>query len=207
MLEALAYAYHTQNQDGKAVEVYRRILADSPENTGARYNLATLLWRMGEKDDALRQFQLLLDQTPDDLQALFQEGKLLLELGKAQESVSALERYLQERPEDVPAYMLLGDGYRLLERYDRALQAYSNALTHNEKLPEAWFYSALIYLTKIEDPERGLTALDQALGYGFKDPEKISALFDSPELLEKEKVRKLLEDRGVLPEAKAPAPQ
>jgi tetratricopeptide (TPR) repeat protein len=203
MLEALAYAYHAQGRDEQALASYERILELAPENTGARYNLAILLGKAGRGGEAVSQLQRLLELDPADLQALFQLGKLLAAEGRSGESVAALERYVQERPEDASAQSLLGDGYRKLERYDRALEAYAAALSLQEKLADARFYSAWIYLTRIEDPQAGLSALQQALEDGYADAGQIGALYESPGLVEKEKVRDLLAGRGLLP---APSP-
>ncbi len=205
MLEALAYAYHAQGQDEKALQSYERILELAPEHTGARYNLAILLGKAGRGGEAVSQLQRLLELEPADLQALFQLGRLLAGEGRSAESVDALERYVQQLPEDAAAQALLGDGYRRLEKYDRALQAYAAALTQQEKLAEARFYSALIYLTRIEDPQAGLAALQRALEDGFADRQQIAALYDSPKLVEKQQVRELLANRGLLP-ATAPVP-
>jgi tetratricopeptide (TPR) repeat protein len=155
MLEALAYAYHAQGQDQKALDSYESILSLAPENTAARYNLAILLGKAGRNAEAIPHLERLMELDPGDQQALYQLGRLLAGEGRTGESVAALERYVQERPEDAAAQALLGDGYRKLERYDRALEAYAAALTRQEKLAEARFYSALIYLTRIEDPQAG----------------------------------------------------
>ena len=45
LLEVLAFAYHGQDQDEKAIAVYQQILDVSPEQVDARYNLAVLLWK------------------------------------------------------------------------------------------------------------------------------------------------------------------
>jgi tetratricopeptide (TPR) repeat protein len=208
LLEALAYAYHAQGQDQKALDSYESILSLAPENTAARYNLAILMGKAGRNAEAIPHLQRLMELDPGDQQALYQLGRLLAVEGRTGESVAALERYVQERPEDAAAQALLGDGYRKLERYDRALEAYAAALTRQEKLAEARFYSALIYLTRIEDPQAGLSALQRALEDGFADAAQIAALLASPGLLEKEKVRELLAGRGLLPApgGQGPAP-
>ena len=199
LLEALAYAYHAQGLDERAIDAYGRILELSPENTAARYNLAILLGKSGRGSEAAAHLKRLVELDPGDLPALFQLGRILAEAGRYQECVAALEQYVQERPQDAAAQALLGDGYRYLEKYDRALEAYAAALTHQDKLAEARFYSALIYLTRIEDPQAGLAALQQALEDGFSDGGQIAVLYRSPGLLEKEKVRELLAGRGLLP--------
>ena len=100
--------------------------------------------------------------------------------------------------------MHLAEAYRRLERYDRALDAYAQALVYDEKRAEAWFSSAVIQLTRIEDPDRGLVALAEALDNGFRDAERIAELLDDPDLLEREQVTDLLKRRGVLPEGARP---
>ena len=201
LAEALAYAYHGGGQDEKAIAEYERILEQSQQNTGARYNLALLLGKAGRGGEAIPHLQKLVDQNPQDLQALLLLGRTLADAGRAQESVSALEQYVHERPEEAAAQALLGDGYRRLERYDRALEAYTAALARQEKFAEPRFYSALIYLTRIEDPQAGLAALKQALDDGFADRAAITELYNSPGLEEKEKVRELLAGRNLLPPA------
>jgi len=57
----------------------------------------------------------------------------------------------------------------------------------------------VIQLTKIEDPDRGLTALSQALAGGFKNREAIVELLADPQLLERDRVRALLQGSGLLP--------
>ena len=199
VVELLAYAYHTQGKEEEAIRIYRQILSNSPENANARYNLGILFWKMEQRENALSEFRRLIEFLPNDLDTLFNLGKLLLELNNPSEAVIFLKQYIQEQPADVEAYLLLAKGYRDRELYDKALDAYSSALVHDEKQAEAWFYSAQILLTKIEDPDRGLTALNQALDYGFKDLEMITALLESPDLLEEDKVKSLIEQRGLLP--------
>ena len=96
--------------------------------------------------------------------------------------------------------MHLADIYRTQEHYDWALDAYAEALGYDESLTEALFATAVIQLTKIEDPDRGLTALTEALEVGFDDQEAISRLLSDPNLLERNMVESLLQQRGLLPE-------
>ena len=113
--------------------------------------------------------------------------------------MEVFEAYLQSQPESADAYMHLADAYRIEERYDRALEAYDQVIAYDEKRADAWFYSAVIQLTKIEDPDRGLTALAQALEGGFKNQEAIAQLLADPELLERDRVETLLQRSGLLP--------
>ncbi len=207
LLVVLAYAYHLRSSDAEAIETYRKVLAISASNTDARYNMALLLWKTGQGGEALEQLRRVLEESPDDLEARLDEGKLLLELGRAEEAAGSLERYLEAKPDDVTAYLLLGESYRRQERFDKALEAYQDALAYDGKLARAWFYSAEILLTKIEDPERGLTALQQALELGFRDQEALRGLLQAPNLLDADRVREMVEAKGVLtPSEGSPEP-
>jgi tetratricopeptide (TPR) repeat protein len=203
---ALAYAYHAAGQDEKAIAEYERIVEGSPQDTGALYNLAVLLGKAGRVEEAIPELKRLLEQNPQDLDALLLLGRMLAEAGRPEESAAALEQYVQERPEVAEAQALLGDDYRRLERYDRALDAYNAALALKANYAEPLFYSALIYLTRIEDPQAGLAALKQALDDGFADRARITQLYESPGLEEKDKVRQLLAERGLLPPPAESAP-
>lgn len=199
ILEALAYACYARGDALRAIDIYRQILEATPANNKVRYNLAMVLWKVERPEEALEAFSAILEEDPDDLEALYNRGELLLELGRIEEAVEVFEAYLQNQPESADGYMHLGDAYRIQERYDRALEAYELAIAYDEERAEAWFYSAVIQLTKIEDPDRGLSALAQALEGGFDNREAIAQLLADPGLLERDQVETLLKRSGLLP--------
>jgi tetratricopeptide (TPR) repeat protein len=200
LAEGLAFSLYVQGKQEEAIQVYRGILDAEPANSVARYNLGMLFWQSERRDEALAEFQHLLDIDPDDTDTIFNTGKLLFELDRHPEAAEAVEEYLQAEPDDADAYMLLAAVYRAEERYDRALEAYEKALIFDETRTEAWFFSAQILLTEVEDPSRGLDALGQALVLGYSDGEQIKNLLSSPQLLAREKVEALLDSRDLLPE-------
>jgi tetratricopeptide (TPR) repeat protein len=199
LAEGLAFSLYVQDKQEEAVRAYRSILAVEPTNGAARYNLGILLWQSERLEEALEEFRVLLGNDPEDTAAVFNSGRLLFELDRPDEAAAVVEEYLQAESGDADAYMLLAAIYRAAERYDRALEAYDQALLFDEKLAEAWFFSAWILLTEVEDPARGLDALGQALVFGYSDEEQIKALLESPRLLAREKVEALFEARGLLP--------
>jgi len=199
LLEALAFSCHAQGDNLRAIEIYRQILEATPANNKVRYNLGMILWKVEQREAALETFSAILKDDPADLEALYNRGELLLEIGSTAEAVEVFEAYLQSQPDSADAYMHLADAYRIQERYDKALDAYALTLSYDEKRSEAWFFSAVIQLTKIEDPDRGLTALSEALEGGFNDQEAITELLADSELLERDQVEALLQRRGLLP--------
>jgi tetratricopeptide (TPR) repeat protein len=199
LAEGLAFSLYVQGRQEEAVRAYRDILSLEPGNSAARYNIGILFWQLEQREEALQEFLRLLESDPEDLAALFNTGKLLFELDRYEEAAGKVEEYLQAEPGDTDAYMLLAAIYEVGEKYDRALEAYDRALLFDETRAEAWFFSAQILLTEVEDPARGLDALEQALVLGYDDGERIKSLLDSPELLSRDKVEALFAERGLIP--------
>jgi len=199
LLEALAFVCQVEGDSLQAESLYRLILERSPVNTAARYNLAVLLEQAGRREEAVQELQIVLADDSEDHQVRFRAASLELALGRNEQAAESFLAYLQRQPDSVEAYLGLAEAYRVEERYDKALEAYEQALSYDEKRAEAWFYSALILLTRIDDPDRGLAALEQALACGFRDPQRVQMLLDSPRLLEAGEVRKILDRHGLLP--------
>jgi tetratricopeptide (TPR) repeat protein len=206
VLATLGWAYHAEGKDEEALARYDRILEISPENQNALYNSALLLWKMDHKDQAVDRYKKLLAIAPDNEDALYGIGSLLLSLDDPQTAIEYLNRYLQHKPDDADAQLLLADGYERLKKYSQALEAYDKITTSNSKEPRAWFGKARLLLTVIEDPDKGLNALNQALQLGFHDMDAIKTLLDSPQLQSRDDIEAALKAKDMLPKEE-PAPQ
>jgi len=199
ILEALAWTKSTTGADEEAIGIYERILAVSAENGNALYNLGVLQWKTGKKEEAAERFRTLLRYSPDDLPGMFNLGELLLSLDRAEEAADYLARYSQKKPEDAAATLLLALCQERLSNYARALELYELIIGADGKNAKAFFGKARLLLTEIEDPDKGLSSLQQALDLGFADVEAIKALIDSPLLLERDAVEKLLAAKSLMP--------
>ena len=197
VLKILSYAYYKQGKTDQALDSIDRILEIIPDDSDTLYNKATILWKADRKEAAEEIFAQLLLAIPAAAgglytDALYGHATLLLEMERAEEAASELERYLEWEPADMEANRMLADVYLKLQRYDRALDAHSRILEMDENLPEIWFAQARILLTRIEDPFKGLEALEEALQRGFQDAAELDALSESPDLIEKDEVDALI---------------
>lgn len=197
VLYARASSYHLQGEDERALKILNDILEFAPEHTDARYSLAVILWKLDRLAEAEEEFYRLLEQAPEDLDNKFNLANILLDQEKIEDAVVFLEEYLQEKPDDIEAYLMLANGYVGLRQYYKALDSYTAILTLDERNKKAWFEYARILLTKVEDPERGITSLRQAIDYGYRDRKALSLLLETPDLLEREAVEDLLEEKGL----------
>lgn len=69
-------------------------------------------------------------------------------------------------PDNTYAYYNLGNVYMLLHDYDLAAEAYSNALSHDSSLPDAYFNRGIAYIL-LKKKDQGLVDLSQAGEYGL----------------------------------------
>jgi tetratricopeptide (TPR) repeat protein len=199
VMGALGWALHAEGKEPEALAQYDRIIELSPENYDAFYNSGLILWKLDRKTEALERFNKLLDIAPDDNDALFSAGALLVALGEAEPAVGYLERFLQKKPEDKDALFLLAEGRVELEKYSQALSTYEKISVLDPREARAWFGKARLLLTVIEDPDKGLSALKQALELGFRDAAAVKALLAASNLQSRSEVESALKARNMLP--------
>ncbi len=200
VLTLIGYAYHAQNLDDKALATFEKIIARSPDNTAALYNSGIILWKTGKMEDAQKRFERAITLAPDDLDVIYNLGNLFFDLANYEKAISFLSRYLQKKPSDEKVFLLYARSYGMLEEYAPALEAYDQVLAINANNKDAWFEKADMLLTKAKDPGKGIIALTQAFDKGYADKEKITRLYDSPDLADRDIVRKFIEDRKILAE-------
>ena len=199
MLQLLGYAYHLHGDEELALAAYDKILAIAPEHKDALNNRAVIYWKLKKYDEAEAAFRMLLKTNPADFEALYNLGDLLFEMKRYEDAAFFIEQYIEAKPEDTKAYLKIASVYMALEKYYKVLDAYEGALTVDKELKEAWFYKAALLLTKVQDPDKGLTYLAQALELGYNDKNEIRKLVNDPTLLEKDNVYKLLREKGFEP--------
>jgi tetratricopeptide (TPR) repeat protein len=199
MLKLLGYAYHLHGDEEQALAAYDKILAIAPEHKDALNNKAIIYWKLKKYDEAEKALRMLLKTSPSDLDALFNLGDLLFEMKKYDDAAYFIEQYIEAKPDDTKAYLKIAAVYTALEKYYKVIDAYEGALAVDKKLKEAWFYKAALLLTIVQDPEKGLIALAEALELGYNDKAEMSKLVNDPALLEKERVYTLLREKGFEP--------
>jgi DNA-binding SARP family transcriptional activator/Tfp pilus assembly protein PilF len=138
-LEALSYV-GTEEENGAAEETaYRRLLEQEPEHPEAHNNLAVLLLRRGEGQQAATHYREALKIRPDYPEAHYNYATLLEAAGSIAAAADHYRSALRTRPEYVDAHLryanLLQSRGQLEEarrRYERVLQLRpSYAEAHN----------------------------------------------------------------------------
>ncbi len=105
----------------------------------------------GNRAQAIATLERALEQSPDNVPVLQLIADLLSREGRDEEA----EAYLARLPEDVklPSDMVLNLGIRLYNegQVDEAMPHFERAVEENPKLPDAYYYRGLVYLSRQEN--------------------------------------------------------
>nr|WP_294504725.1 tetratricopeptide repeat protein [uncultured Rhodopila sp.] len=127
---AAAIAHHQAANTGEAERLYREILAASPDNALASYNLGLLCFAQGRLQDAVDACRDAIAARPDYVEAHINLGTAVLALGRPEEAVVWFKRAIALRPDDAMAISNLGKALQDMGRTPDAIAAYRAALVH-----------------------------------------------------------------------------
>ena len=210
--ETLAIVYHGGQRREEALEILREVLALAPEDTLALNNIAMILWEMERREEAMGYLETLLEYEPSSRDVLFNLAVLCDEAGADEQAMGYAEQYLalieagekDQTGDIIEASLIAARGYARREVFYQALETYERILALDAKRAEAWFEKALILLTSVEDPDLGAEALRRALELGYAETDRIRDLLSREDLLDREVVESLVEERGLLPAPEEP---
>jgi len=198
VLAIKAYALHRLGRDDEAVVAYERVVALNGGDRASAFNLAVLLEAAGRPDEAMARYDAMLALDPDDAGASYRKGLLLAAGGEAEAAIPFLERYLAAEPDSADGRRAMAAALERAGLYLRAIEAYAAMTTADEADAAAWFALARLRLTKADDSEGGLSALDAAIEKGFKDSAAAKALLSAEGLAAADAVESRLKRAGLL---------
>nr|WP_294548988.1 tetratricopeptide repeat protein [uncultured Rhodopila sp.] len=127
---AEAIGHHKAGNAGEAEELYRAVLAATPDNAMASYNLGLLCFSQGRLQEAVDAYRDAIAARSDCVEAHINLGTALLALGRPEEAVVWFKRAIALRPDDAMAISNLGKALQDMGRTDDAMAAYRAALGH-----------------------------------------------------------------------------
>ena len=177
-LETLAWVELKRGKIEQAQSIYRSLLEKDPANCNVRYNLSLLL---SERDEYAEAYSLLLKC----VYGQSSDAELLLLLGQLEQKLewgSGLgwfERASELDPQNQVVLLELAAAYAQDRDFTEALDIYRSLSARAEEEEKGRFLlqQARILLVQLEENTRGITALKEALESGFKDVDKLAALY------------------------------
>lgn len=182
-----AFARQKRGELGFAAAVYRRVLAENPNQPAALHYLGLIARRSGNSREALRLLERSIEIDPTDPRAHSHLGQVYTDLSDKRKAALCFERALQIDPDHVPSLNNLAN-VTMTRDLRQAIALYRRAL---ELSPDAAF---IAYNLAQALSENG--SLDEALLLY-----KRTILLDPRSSLAHHKLGVLLEQRGEFPEA------
>ncbi|HEY4233056.1 MAG TPA: tetratricopeptide repeat protein, partial [Lacipirellulaceae bacterium] len=108
--------------DAAAIKFYRQSLALKPDFADSHYNLANALVRVGNREDAMAEFNQALDLKPNFAEAENNLGNLLRGMGQTQEAIAHLARAAAMEPHDLEIQSNLESALLAAGDFDRAIE-------------------------------------------------------------------------------------
>ncbi len=127
------------------------------------------LYRQGKAELALKQFQTLLTSNPQNPDILGWIGFLHLRANRPKDAVGFLEQAYTFRPKDVEIAINLGNAYKSLNQYDKALAKYQTVERLLPRMFEPHYNSGTIWLAKSNWPQ-AIDEFNQAVALKPDDP-------------------------------------
>jgi len=129
---------------------------------------------MGQRKQALADFEIAIAKRPDLFEAYINLGEMKLEAGNATEAQAPLEKAVRFAPNVAIAHLDLGDCYRLLGRVGDAKSELGSALTMDSTLAGAHYDLGLLFLFSPSVP--GASGADDQLSKAIQELETYKSM-------------------------------
>ena len=178
----------------EAQALLERALVLAPSFSGARFNLATILYRSYQPQEALRHLALLLREEPGNVSYITLKAAALIRLGDLPEAIEEYRASLRFAPSASRIWMSLGHALKTVGEQAESVSAYRQSLALEPTLGEAWWSLANLKTVRLTasdiaqmEAALGAAALGEedrfhlhfALGKAHEDAGAVDQAFDS----------------------------
>ncbi len=157
---------------------FENILRVDPNDSEARFNLASLALKQNQPEVALRHYQILERDPEEGSDARFSKAVVLLQIGRTREALSEFSAIVKARPDYPEARLRLGQIFSNLGRLEEARLHFEEARTLVPEDPAPWAGLARL-AWQGGHFEEAQVLLNAAID---RDPENWSVLEDSGDL-------------------------
>jgi protein O-GlcNAc transferase len=135
-----------KNRSSEALAILEPLLAEAPNHPDIRSLCGLARQDLGQRNEALHDFDQALSLNPGNRLALLYRGNLLIEVGMAANALECYDKLLALAPGFDEAWFRRGKALWLLDRFEDALASYKRALALNPQRFTAAFNSGTVLL-------------------------------------------------------------
>lgn len=99
-INSMGYVFSTQRNPAEAIPFYRKAIELRPGYVDAHFNLAEDLRRVGEHEEAAKEYEFVLQRSPREHRALAGLGGVHVAKGRLKKAIEAYQKALTIRPDD-----------------------------------------------------------------------------------------------------------
>ena len=125
---SLGVAYGAMGEHEKAIELYMEAATDGWLLGRVYANIAEEYYHLHEYEEAIRYYQLSLDTDSYDAATLYNYVDTAIQSHNEEDAVAYLKSFVEEHPYSSEAWQCLGNVYRELSLFERAIDAYEYSL-------------------------------------------------------------------------------
>ena len=163
----------------KAVEILKKVLADSPDFSQAALYLGRTYQVLYDTEAALEMHKRAIDIDPDYVEARLSYSAMLLDLQNTDEAIRQARQVLARQPDNSMALSHLAHAYRLAEAFDLSEQHARQAIEKDKSNSQAhlWLAEALRYARRFDEAKANYLRFLQLTDFEAKFHEKVAFYF------------------------------
>ena len=184
----LARVYEHGKKFEEAIDVYKKLKADTPSNIECYYQLGSLYTQTKQYNEAIAIYTELEQLEGMDENIILEKQRLHILAGNTKDALKEINRLIDKFPKEARYIIILGDYYRDIKNYKKAIKAYNKA-------------------TEL-DPDNGFLHLSLSIYYelmsdSINSMKEMKIAFDSKEILYEQKMQILIQYMMMATEGKA----
>lgn len=147
-LREKGYQAKHNKQYSQALQYYKNILDQRPEDYDARLAVAKLYYLNNNCDSATVYFRRIYTNDSTDVEALNGLGKCRLRNGHTRQAISYFKKGVDYLPDHVPQYLKLAKAYSWQGELDKAIKVYQKASKIDDSYAKVWAGIGKMYYWK-----------------------------------------------------------
>ncbi len=160
--KVLGAVLQTTGRKSEAVDANQTVVALSPQDADAHFNLGNTLRELGRLAEALASYTQAIALKPDFAQAHYNMGNTFKKLERLDEALASYTQAIALKPDFAQAHYNLGNTLIELGRLDEALASYTQAIRLKPDYAKA-YYNLGNTLKELERLDEALASYTQAI--------------------------------------------
>jgi tetratricopeptide (TPR) repeat protein len=142
----LANFYHKSGKYAEAIEIYKQILEEKPDDRDAKIGMGNAYLKIGGGETGVRMLEEILEESPDNLEAIHSLANHYVDLGEGDRALELAELALRVDAGHGESHFIKGIALQRLGRRQEAVDALKKAMKLAPDMAEIYGNLAMLYV-------------------------------------------------------------